>query len=80
MKTWENGITSQGIHCSRYIASYMKSCSQLKTGFYWSEFRKWLRMIGLSEDEINHISFLADNGKMELETNAKMFLKHILDE
>ena len=38
-------------------------------------FKAWLAHLKLSEDEIKDIVFLVENGKMELEDDAKIFVK-----
>ena len=43
-------------------------------------FKEWLKSLvingrHLTDEEIHDILFIADNGKMELELSAKMFLK-----
>ena len=58
-----------GIYASRYIASW------LNVGGDPKDLVKWLRCLtidgeGLTEDEIHHIRYLAENGKLELEKNA----------
>lgn len=64
----------RNIHKSRYIASWMNATGAL------AGFESWLEQLiidgsGLSEDEISEITNFAENGKLELETNAKFFCK-----
>ena len=40
-----------------------------------TKFAKWLKSLGMSDHEIWEIWNLATCGKLELETNAKYFLK-----
>jgi hypothetical protein len=66
----------EGIYYSRFIASYMKV---KKGAFDGDEFRAWLRSLSINdktmtEDEIWDIYNLATNGKLELETDCKIFL------
>lgn len=77
----ENKIV-RGIHISRYVASWMKSGGTFTQSPLNGRgaFRKWLgtfRIDGvcLTEDEKQQICNYADNGKLELETSAKMFLE-----
>ena len=72
---WENK-KFKGIHYSRIIASWF---GDWKTNW---KFQEWLRNLEiegekLPEDVIMDIYNLGTNGKMELETNAKMFKKVI---
>lgn len=65
-------------HVSRYIASWRNMGGK----FYDDEFFKgWLRSEGLTEQETNHVYWMAICGKMELEHSAKPFVeaqkKHI---
>ena len=45
---------------------------------YRGKFRKWLKSLPmeLTEEEIDYIVGIYDNGKMELEMDAKRFLKN----
>lgn len=62
-----------GIYYSRFIASYAKSGGNV---FYRDEFRAWLEHLGyLNGEDISLILEMATCGKLELETDAKMFLK-----
>ena len=77
---FENKIV-RGIHMSRYIASWMKSGGTFTRNLWNGEvaFRAWLGTLiidgdRLTEDEIREIRNYADNGKLELETSAKLFL------
>lgn len=66
---FENSISSQGIHYSRYIASWAIVGGNVK------RLKDFLRRLGLPEEEIQEIYNLATNGKLELETAAKLLLK-----
>ncbi len=73
--TFENKyIEKHDAHYSRYIASYVKICSKLNRQFKYWEFKAWLTQLGLTEHEISDILWIADCGKLELETNARRFL------
>jgi len=76
MYNFENKKTRNGIHYSRYIASYMKECFKRGKRFWAYQFKEWLRTEQLSEQEIDDICEMADCGKMELETKAYLFLKN----
>ncbi len=76
MDRFENkGI--RGVHVSRYIASWSRMGGKLSRKDGIDEFRKWLNSLGLSEDEVDYIAYLADNGRLELETSAQNFLTKI---
>ena len=63
------------IHATRYIMSWVRVGGQLGLhGEGVDEFREWLESMKLDEDDISDIVYLATNGKMELESNAKWFL------
>lgn len=73
---FENKIF-EGIYYTRFIASYVKVRGKIDP----DEFRDWLKSLiingkKLSEDQVWDIYNLATNGKMELETNLKYYLKH----
>ena len=60
---------------TRFIMSWIRAGGGLRYGEDIDEFREWLSSLGLSNDNVSHIVFLATNGKLELETSAKLFLK-----
>ena len=66
-----NGYT----YATRFIASWVRVGGKLRTGEDYDNFYEWLLSLGLSEDDAEHVKFLAENGKLELETSAKVFLK-----
>lgn len=73
---WENKIY-EGIHYSRFIVSYAKAGGYLGRR---REFECWLHTLTINgkpipDEVINDISFLATNGKLELEDSAREFLK-----
>lgn len=72
---FENKISSQGIHYSRYVASYFKELSKLGLRFYRKPFLEWLFDIGLDKREMYEITNYAENGKLELEGSAERFLR-----
>jgi hypothetical protein len=84
MYHFENKVVGNGtIDYSRIIASwynaggviYSSSLKNRKTGENW-RFVRWLRSFGfLSEEEINEIRHMAEDSNLELEDNAKAFLK-----
>ena len=71
---FENGDFN-GIFYSRFIASWVKKGGMLKTGHDISMFRSWLTEIGCDDETVDKITFLASNGKLELENSAERFLK-----
>ena len=71
---FENG-NFNGIFYSRFIASWLRKGGMLKTGHDISMFRSWLTEIGCDDETVDKITFLASNGKLELENSAERFLK-----
>ena len=69
---FENKLIND-IHASRYIASWVRSGGDLQYDDN-RNFYKWLLSIGLTEDDARYVKRLAENGKLELENNAKKFL------
>ena len=74
MERFDNAII-KGTHASRYIMSYLREGGSPR---YRDKFREWLKSLPmeLTEEEIDYIVGIYDNGKMELEMNAKRFLKN----
>jgi hypothetical protein len=63
------------VHATRYIMSWVRVGGQLGLdGEGVDEFREWLKSLHLNEDDIDHIVYLATNGKLELEHSARKFL------
>lgn len=62
------------IYETRFIVSWLRVGGQLTTGEDIDNFRNWLISLKLEEGEIEHILYLATNGKLELENSAKRFL------
>ena len=82
MKQFEN-LLIRDIHVSRYIASYSKVSYRYGV-FAKYQFKDWLRQLvingeHLTEDEVTYICNFRDNGKLELEENAKSFLEKRLN-
>jgi len=76
---FENKII-RGIHATRYIMSWVKSCGELKMNSRNRNFENWLRQLVingslLNEDEIDCITDIARSGKLELEMDAKGYKK-----
>ena len=65
----------KGVHASRYIMSYLREDGSVRNR---NKFREWLKALPseLNDEEIDHILDMYGNGKMELEMNAKRFLKN----
>ena len=75
---FENKKTHSGIYYTRYIASWKRMGGKIYRG---GLFERWLReKEHLTEEEINGIQLLAENGKLELEYSAKEFMKEHEDE
>ena len=75
----------KGVHISRYIASWL-NCGGLIYNGNDELFKEWLHSLkdekgapALSDDEVNKIVFFATNGRMELESSAKYFIKEKYD-
>ena len=66
-------VAVRGIHATRYIMSYVRAGGELGRQVW--EFEKWLKFLGLNEEEIYSILHIARNGKLELELSAGQFLK-----
>lgn len=76
MWNWKNDVTkAHGIPYSRYIASYMKEAEKLGTKVYRDSLKEWLLSIGVNENEVSDIVEMATNGKLELETSARIFIQ-----
>lgn len=69
---FENKQVQGYIYYTRFIASYAKEGGNV---FNKDEFTGWLRQLGLSDEDVNGIWFLATNGRLELEVNAKLYLQ-----
>lgn len=74
---FENKLSSEEVHYSRYIASFIKACSEMKITFNYGLFYNWLISLGLQEDEIMSIVMFAFNGRLELEENARKYLTNL---
>lgn len=75
---FENKITHNGIHYSRYISSWINADGDLHFNQYRSLFANWLRATqALTNKEVSEICELAENGKLELEISARNFIKNI---
>ena len=73
---FENGLVNGYTYYTRYIASWTKVNTKLGEKTYFGEpFKDWLRHLGLSDTEVNDITNLAECGKLELETDAKEWIK-----
>ena len=68
----------EGIYISRFIASWQEAGGNCRKDY--GLFEEWLETLiingrHLTDEEIHDILFIANNGKLELELSAKMFLK-----
>ena len=59
-----------GIHYSRYIASWINAGGK----YFNEEFLEWLKSEGFEEDDARDVREMAMCGKLELETSAKKFI------
>ena len=71
---FENRVINGYTYATRFIASWVREGGKLRTGKDIDDFYEWLLSLDLSEDDADHIKFLAENGKLELETSARKFL------
>ena len=71
---FENVLINGYIYATRFIASWIRVGGTLNKHGDLTKFRKWLESLGLSEEDIHCITFLAMEGKLELQENAKKFL------
>ena len=78
-RDFENAKTNNGIHYSRYIASWKRKGGKLYVDDD-SLFIKWLRAENLTDEEISDIRLLLTNGKMELESSAVAFMNQHMDD
>ena len=84
MDEFENSLV-RGIHISRYIASWTKNSYPITTatrGYNTCLFIEWLKQLiidgePLTDDEIWRIYNFTRNGKLELESNAKAFMRKL---
>lgn len=60
------------IHYSRYIMSWIREGGNCKDK---NGFLRWLESINVDSEDAHDIEFMMSNGKMELETSAKSFLR-----
>ena len=74
---FENRLKNTDNYASRFIASWVREGGKLRTGKDYDDFREWLTSLDLNEEDVNHIYFLASNGKLELEISAKKFLANL---
>lgn len=71
---FENKTTKvQGIHYSRYIASWLNSGGSIHDA-RTDVFREWLESNELNQDEISRVMEMMTCGKLELEYTAKQAL------
>lgn len=67
-----------GVYYSRWIASWVRKGGSLSMRDGESYYlRKWLEHMGLDEEDVRGICFLADNGKLELEEKARTFIRQL---
>lgn len=69
MDEFENSFV-QGVHISRYIASWTRCGYPIN-----SLFKAWLKSLDINEQQVKKIWNFATNGKLELQTSAKYFMR-----
>ena len=69
-------LGNEAVHISRIIASWRKKGGKI-SDVRWakSPFADWCRNLGINDDDIRCIINFATNGKLELEDDARKFLK-----
>ena len=73
---FENKLSHNGIHYSRYIASWIIAGGSKLAAYINQDFESWLRdSQKLTESEIQDIREIYTNGKMELESSAKLWIE-----
>lgn len=66
-----NGYT----YASRFIMSWVRAGGTFGLrGEGYDDFREWLVSLGLSDEDVEYVVDLAQNGKLELEMSAKKFI------
>ncbi len=63
-----------GVHASRYIASWGRVGGSLRYGTGLEDFSDWLRSLGISDDDVADIREMASMGRLELEQSARYFI------
>lgn len=63
------------IHYSRVIASWVKAYPG--HAYFGGSFKAWLRDLGATEEQIHEIYEMATCGRLELELDAKRFIKEL---
>lgn len=71
---FENIMINGYIYATRFIASWIKAGGTFNKFGDFIKFENWLKSLELSKEDIRCIKFLATNGKLELEEDAKRFL------
>lgn len=66
-----------GVHATRYIASWLNVGGTFHSYEDYDNFRDWLLSLKMKEDDAQNIVELAWMGKFELERNAEDFLKKL---
>lgn len=66
-----------GIHQTRYIASWINAGGEIRTGKDMDDFRDWLWSLGLADAQVHQIANMAMYGNRDLQDSAKAFIsKH----
>lgn len=74
---FENKKTGEGIHYSRYYASYCNVARTRNVTVWRDDFIRWLRTQNLTEQEISDIEEMAYCGKLELENSVRQFINNM---
>lgn len=62
------------VRATRFVISWYRAGGQLVYVSDYTNFRNWLRSLGVCEKDIELIEYQAVTGKLELELNAMEFL------
>lgn len=71
---YKNNLVND-VHETRYIVSWLRAGGSLYYLEDLYDFRAWLESMDIAESDIDHIVYLATNGRLELEKSAEKFLK-----
>lgn len=72
---FSNELVMGYVYYTRFIASWAREGGDMKHLRKKGGFKDWLKTLPLTEEEIDDIVFLAENGKMELENSAREFMR-----
>ena len=80
MNAFENRVINGYIYETRFIASWLNVGGTFSTRNDLNHFCGWFKSLGLEEEDIDHMRYLATNGKYELQCSAVDYLKNVSEE